>query len=72
MSIELPIKVADCRARMGVGETYMSGLLRAMGASRPGHKPRFVLLSRVAKFRRDNPDWKLTDVYPKRKVQRTL
>ena len=60
-NVELPIKVIRARTQMGVGETYMSALLKAMGI--PG--ARMVKLSAVAKFLSKNPTFKSTDVYPR-------
>ena len=62
MNVELPIKVKDCRALLGVGETYMSAVLRIMGLGRV----RRVLLSSVAKYLREHPQFKMTDIYPKK------
>jgi len=55
MSKEIPMRVCDLRTLMGVGETYMSGLLAACNLKRR----RLVLKSVVLGFLKDNPGWTL-------------
>ena len=53
--MEMPIKVHVLAKEMGVGATYMTELLKACGLA--GQKR--VMKSRVLKFLRDNPNWKM-------------
>lgn len=60
-----PIRVKQCRVEMGLSQTMMSALLRAMF---PDHRGRiqWIKKSDVQKFLTDHPGFKITDVYPKK------
>jgi len=57
--IELPIKSADARARLGVGASMFSAIKSKMGL-RNSHR---VLLSAVMKWMHENPNFRERDVY---------
>ena len=52
---EFPVRVRVVRERLGVGQTYMTELLKAVGL--PGKK--IIFESTVINFLKQNPGWKI-------------
>lgn len=59
---ELPIKTTLAREKLGIGRTRMSAIMNRLGLK----NARFVFLSQIVLFLRDNPRFSSTQVYPKK------
>lgn len=63
---EMPIPASEARVRLGCGASRMSAIKNAMGISRA----RFVFMSQILKFLKQNPDFTEADVYQKQRAEK--
>jgi hypothetical protein len=61
MDEENPVKTWEAREELRIGSTRMSAIKNKLGIT-----GRFVFLSQIRKFLRDNPNFSETEVYPKK------
>jgi hypothetical protein len=59
MPEELPQKMSEIQRELGVSHTYMSALKKAMGIG----NARYGFKSRIAKYLKENPNFRMADVY---------
>jgi len=64
MNSEAPIRVKDYRAKHHLSSETMSSICRAMNLPKAS---RFICESQVNKWRREHPEHRVRDIYPRPK-----
>lgn len=62
---EAPIKFCEYCSKYKLASSTLSAILKAMGKTEDGKRTRFVVESEINIWRRNNPQFRVADVYPK-------
>lgn len=65
MNSEAPIRVKEYRRKYGLGVSTMSAICRMMEIPK---RSRFITESAVNKWRREHPEFRVSDVYTRKKA----